>query len=74
MEETSDAEMLVGSELGLIQIHVGNSSKGAMAMVGASVLGGTRSVEISDLVTHDFFPKKSVMELLRHFMLKRWAI
>ena len=28
-------------------------------MVGASVLDGTRSVEISDLVTHDFFPKKS---------------
>ena len=27
-------------------------------MVGASVLDGTRFVEISDLVKHDFFPKK----------------
>ncbi|KAL5496822.1 hypothetical protein EMCRGX_G013184 [Ephydatia muelleri] len=34
-----------------------NSSKGAVAMVGASVLDGTRSVEISDLVTHDLFAK-----------------
>ena len=33
--------------------------KGAVAMVGASVLDGTRSVEISDLVTHDLFAKRS---------------
>ena len=28
-------------------------------MAGAYVLDGTRSVGISDLATHDFFPKKS---------------
>ena len=34
--------------------------KGAVAMVGASVLDGTRSVEISDLVTHDLFAKSKL--------------
>ena len=40
-------------------------------MVGTSMLDGTRSVGISELATHDFFPKKkSAIQLLRRFMLK----